>query len=155
MKNKERKIKILLVEDDSLQSDDTAAHLRKVFGGPVDVLNTESELVNRLPRIAADPPDVFVIDINLRWTDPLPVMPKAPQRVLDEGKELAGFRCCDLLSECEETRHVPIVLYSIVDRSHYEHRLHNLPDWVVYIPKDNPHLLCDTIRRLIQGKPEP
>lgn len=148
MRTKESKIKILLLEDDSFQSEETAAHLRQIFSGPVDLLKTEFEFVDQLSRIAGDPPDIFILDINLRWANPSPVIPEPPQNVADEGRFLAGYRCCELLAGRNETRNIPVILYSIVDRSHYENRLRKLPEWVVYVPKDNLPLLCETIRQL-------
>jgi DNA-binding NarL/FixJ family response regulator len=141
--------RILLIEDDPLQARETVAHLEEAFTGPIRVLTTESELVQKLPAIAQDPPDVFVIDVNLRWANPSPEILPPSEIVLEEGKQFAGFRCCELLAECRETRHIPVIIYSIFDRSHYEHRLRNLSEWVVYIPKDNLLLLTEAVRQLL------
>lgn len=150
MRRKETTMKIILVEDDSFQSQDTALGLKRDLSATVEVLSTESEFMSQLERIVGDPPDIFIVDMNLRWTDPLPKIPVPPPRVQEEGRFLAGLRCCEALAEHEETRNIPCILYSIVDRTHYEHKLRDLPEWVVYLSKDNLALLFETIQRLVK-----
>lgn len=105
---------IVLVEDDHYEREETkGAILERYPNAVIETINTESDFLASLGRFAAERPDIFLIDIMLRWTDPSPTMlPKPPDaRVLE-----AGSRCAAALQEALPG--VPTLLYTVLDSQH-------------------------------------
>ena len=108
-------VKILIVEDDPLQVDLVCPALVQAFQkSEIKNITTEHEFRARLDEISNDPPDVVVMDVMLRWTDPAPDMPVWPDEVALEGHYFAGIRCSRLLAENTKTRHIPVILYTVL-----------------------------------------
>lgn len=120
-------MRILLVEDDIIQSDLIREALGQEFpGGEVELIKTEHEFRSRLDAIAKRAPDIVIMDVMLRWTDPSPDQPPSPVDVREEGHYRAGFRCRKLLSERELTKDVPVILYTVLDHADISHELQDI-----------------------------
>jgi CheY-like chemotaxis protein len=109
---------ILIVEDDHLQEGPLEDELTQRFpGARIETLTTESEFRARVPQLCADPPDVVIMDVMLRWAtpsrDPVPV----PEEVAAKGYYRAGLRCAALMRDSPELRAVPVVFLTILERN--------------------------------------
>lgn len=115
---------ILLVEDDSLQSELMRENLALALSNVrIDVIDTEYGFRSSFDHIVRNPPDVVILDIILRWTDPAPEMPSMPPEVEIEGSYRAGFRCQRLLAENPMTRNIPIIIYTILEARDMKSRI--------------------------------
>ena len=120
-------MRILLVEDDIIQSDLICDALGQEFhGGEVKLIKTEHEFRSWLDDITGRVPDIVIIDVMLRWTDPSPDQPPSPDDVREEGHYRAGFRCRKLLSEHVATKDVPVILYTVLDHADISHELQDI-----------------------------
>jgi len=130
-------LQFVVVEDDHLQEEPLADHLREVFSGAqVIVISTEEEFRERLPALRADVPDLVLMDVMLRWADPRPGIPKPPEEVLSGGYYRAGQRCAQLMLDDPVLRAVPVVLFTILERSDLERDGQRLPANASYIGKN-------------------
>jgi CheY-like chemotaxis protein len=123
----ERPPKILIVEDDPLQMEFIVPELQNAFcGTEIKLLKTEHQFRVALEEIAKNPPDVAIIDVMLRWTDPVPNQPPAPEDVREGGHYQAGLRCAALLRRYETTRAIPVILYTVLEEADLLHDLREL-----------------------------
>jgi len=130
-------VHFVVVEDDHLQEERITDHLRGAFeGARVLALSTEEEFRAHLPGMRADVPDLVLVDVMLRWTDPQPGMPGPPEDVVSGGYYRAGQRCAELLIDDPVLRPVPVVLYTILERSDLERDDQRLPPNASYIGKN-------------------
>ncbi|MGB8508129.1 MAG: hypothetical protein WCD76_06980 [Pyrinomonadaceae bacterium] len=137
-------LNILVVEDDDIQAKQILGQLRKQFPRDhVSAISTEHQFRAALPNIADRPPDVVVMDVMLRWTDPSRNMPPRDEDVRREGPNRAGFRCKNLLAAGERTRNVPVILYTVLEREDISHELHHEGS-DIYLLKD-----ADTVPQLV------
>jgi DNA-binding NarL/FixJ family response regulator len=112
---------ILVVEDDHLQDEPLSEHLRDEFpGGRVVNIRTELEFQDRLQDFREDAPDIAVMDVMLRWALPTPDMRPPPPQVAEEGFYRAGLRCAELFAEDSGLCAVPVIFYTILERSDLE-----------------------------------
>jgi len=141
---------ILLVEDDHLQHEPLMKNLSSSFRDiNIKLIETESDFRISIPELESAPPDLILMDIMLRWTDPAPNMPDMPEDVERENFYTAGFRCQKILSENKKTMKIPIILYSVLDQADLEDKLKNLPKNVSFITKDiDVTQLFNEIRRV-------
>jgi len=108
-------MRILLVEDDDIQSEWMEEELKKEFPeATVEAIPTEFGFVGRIEQLAANRPDVVIMDMMLRWTDPSPEMKPPPEEVKREGFYAAGRRCAQRLRDRKID--IPVILYTILDR---------------------------------------
>jgi DNA-binding NarL/FixJ family response regulator len=127
----------VVVEDDHLQEEPLADHLRSHFeGARVQTINTEQEFRTWLPELRADVPDLVLMDVMLRWSDPQPNPPEPPEEVLAGGYYRAGLRCAQLMDDDAQLRCVPVVLYTILERADLERDEQMLPANATYIGKN-------------------
>lgn len=130
-------MKILLVEDDYIQSELICEALEQAFpSDAIELIRTEHEFRSRLAEIEAGPPDIIILDIMLRWTLPSRDMPELPQDVRDEGLYRAGFRCRNLLAERARTRDIPVILYTVMEASDISDDLEDIAPGTVYLRKE-------------------
>lgn len=61
-------------------------------------------------------PDLFVVDMMLRWTDPRPDLEPPPDDVFIGGYQEAGLRCVRDILANEHTRLTPIIIHTILTR---------------------------------------
>ena len=107
-------MRVLVVEDDALQAASIVDNLRAALSSAsFRIVSSESAfytLVDELePAIA---PNVIILDLMLRWTQPSPDMPTPPQEVREDGPFRSGLRCLRLLRGSRYGGHIPVILYS-------------------------------------------
>lgn len=121
-------MKILLLEDDGDQAEEIKLALEGAFRATdVDVVDCEAAFRERFASIAAAPPDLFIVDVMLRWSTQGRQLFYASPRETTERFEHAGPRCAALLLSDSRTSQVPVLLYSVLDRQDYASLLGNLP----------------------------
>lgn len=109
---------IVIVEDDHLQSESLHEYLSSaIIGADIEIIHTELEFRQRLPALRERVPDVMIIDVMLKWTFPALHALPAPKEVEKEGYYRAGLRCARLLTDDSRLSRVPLVLYTILERS--------------------------------------
>jgi hypothetical protein len=135
---------IIHVEDDHLQAEWLHSSLKTEFPhANIEHISTELDFYERLDSLD-HLPDVFIIDVMLRWTNPSIDMQPPPKNVELEGHYRAGFRCERKIAEHETARTVPVILYSVLERNDLEQELKNIPENVTYLTKEY------TLGKLIQ-----
>jgi len=149
-------MKILVVEDDHLQADWICQNLEGEFvGAEIQRISTELEFRSRLidGDLGKEPPDVIIMDVMLRWADPSPDLQPPPDDVRDEGFYNAGLRCEKLLDQDETTRHIPVILYTVLERSDLSKQLRGMRRNVQYLPKESdPKPLSQLIRTMTRKR---
>jgi DNA-binding NarL/FixJ family response regulator len=140
----------VVVEDDHLQEGPVADHLAASFpDATVERLTTEEEFRARLAHMRGAAPDLVVIDVMLRWAFPRPDMPAPPPDVAAGGYYRAGLRCARLMLDDDRLRRVPVILYTILERSDLERDGHALPSNATYIGKNSE---LDVLSRHIRAR---
>ncbi len=142
---------VLIVEDDPVQFEFIEESLigDSKFGRVnIDRISSESEFVNRFETIATNRPDVVIMDIMLKWTDPSEDMVIPPDVAAETYR--GGMRCSNKLASDPRTKGIPIIIYSVLDEEDLENDLNLLPN-VRYILKDfNSQKILSTIRSLLR-----
>ena len=141
-------MRILLLEDDHEQASWIRSELEREFHPTVRVVRTELEFRDILPELAASPPDIAVLDVIVRWTDPAPEIVK-PSDDVQQGPSRAGIRCARFLSDACPT--TPIILYTVLAREDLEEgELSTVPN-VLHLQKEaSPRPLFDRVRSLTE-----
>lgn len=147
---------ILIVEDDHLQADWLHGILEEHFPqAEIRWIQTEVEFQNAINGLRKEPPDLVLLDVMLRWTDPAPNMIVPPKEIRDNGGFFrAGFRCERMLRQHEETKNVPVILYTVLEEYDFRENdlgidLQNLPLNTFYVGKDSdPTELLEAIRMI-------
>jgi DNA-binding NarL/FixJ family response regulator len=130
-------MKILIVEDDHLQADWIRTTLESgLEGANVEHIRTEHDFQQHFDEIASDPPNVVVMDVMLRWSDPAPEIPAPPDNVRTEGFYRAGLRCSRLLARNERTTRIPVILFTVLEHSDLEDELQKLGRNIIYLRKE-------------------
>lgn len=129
-------MRIMLVEDDYLQSDWMCTTLKHVIpDAQLECVSTESEFRLRFDEIADREPDVVVLDVMLRWSDPGPEFVQPPDDVEKEGFYRAGLRCQRMLAADQRTARIPVILYTVLEHADLKKELSALPEHVQYLSK--------------------
>lgn len=129
-------MRILVVEDDPLEADLILAGLKRAFPKiTVDHISTEQEFRSRLSSIKKDPPDIFILDMMLRWTDSSEHMTEPPLEIMEEGYYRAGLRCQRLLAQYDETKNRTVILYTVLERQDLD--LDGRPRNVIHLRKES------------------
>ena len=126
-------MKILLVEDDSIQAELIGDKLVEEFAEhnktcTVERIATESDFRRSFESIARNPPDLIVMDVMLRWCDISENMVPPPPECEDFSR--AGVRCCQLLKADARTQKVPLVVLTVLYKNDW-----GLPPGCPYVPK--------------------
>jgi CheY-like chemotaxis protein len=130
-------MKILLVEDDSLQAETLFRDLQLAFPSAViEVIRTECAFGDAFESIASAPPDVVVMDVMLRWDDPGPNIRRPPDEVRRNGIYRAGLRCVRRLTEDQRTEAIPAILYTVLEYHDLASDIPSVPS-VVHLRKDS------------------
>jgi CheY-like chemotaxis protein len=130
-------MRILIVEDDYLQANWIHRTIQQALpGSRIDRISTELGFRSNLSDIASNPPNVIILDVMLRWTDPQPEMIPPPDDVREGQFFSAGFRCQRLLAKDHRTKNIPVILYTVLERLDLHNELRDLPDNVYYLAKD-------------------
>lgn len=152
-------MKILIVEDDYLQSELLAVDLKEAIAdAEISCVETESAFRSWLASVTNDMPDVVIMDVMLRWAFPSPDMPDAPPDVRSEMHYRAGLRCQRLLAENAATAAIPVILYSVLEREDLRADLEATPGNVMYVSKNSDFKqLVRTIRSCVptERRPQP
>ena len=130
-------MKIRLIEDDHIQAEVICGDLDREFKTEVALIRTENEFRNCLSVLEKDPPDVFIIDVMLRWEDPKPNFEMPPEEVREGGFYRAGLRCAKLLSGNRQMANIPVILYSVLEKEDLEHELGTLPPNITFLTKES------------------
>jgi CheY-like chemotaxis protein len=143
-------MRILVVEDDHHQAYWIGTSLLEGLpGAQIRRISTELGFRSRLADIADDPPDVIIMDIMLRWTDPSPDLQEPPADVRKDGFYAAGLRCERLLAENERTSGIPVIFYTVLEESDVHQKQPTLRENVHYLPKESdPKPLIDKVREV-------
>ncbi len=148
-------MKIVIVEDDYLQAEWLQGILKEQFlHCKVQQISTELDFRNALVRLREAPPDLVILDVMLRWTDPAPYMIGAPADVRASGFFRAGFRCERLLRQFPETAGVPVILYTVLEEEDFLRKdfgidLLKLPANTLYVSKESdPTKLLEIIKEI-------
>lgn len=113
--------RILVVEDDHLQEGPLVERLEAAYPDyRIDSIRTECEFRARLAGLHRQRPTLVIMDVMLRWDDPRPDAAEPPGDVTEEGFYRAGLRCAALMANDKRLRSVPILLYTILERSDLE-----------------------------------
>jgi CheY-like chemotaxis protein len=144
----------VIVEDDHLQAAPLADYLEATFpGADVTTLGSEHEFREHLPRMRDFAPDLVLLDVMLRWTFASPTAPAPPDDVAAGGYYRAGLRCANLLNADKHLRHVPVVLYTILERSDLERDHPTLPPNSSYVGKSSEiDVLIRKVRSLVGSR---
>jgi DNA-binding NarL/FixJ family response regulator len=145
-------MRIVILEDDHLQAETITQQLQKAFpDSTIDLISTEAEFHSSVDRIVKERPDVVILDVMVRWTDPSPDRPVMPKEVADNGHYRAGLRCQYLLAERDPT--IPVILYTILEEQDLEKELSHLKGKVLHLPK-SPNLeeLTSAVVKVVAGR---
>ena len=107
-------MKILMIEDNFAIGEPIRDEIRNTFG-VAHWLETESDFHVEWPNIAANPPRAAVIDIMLKWDILRREKRLRPAAASDMYR--AGIRCADTVLDDPRTKHIPIILFSVIDRT--------------------------------------
>lgn len=132
-------MKIILVEDDYLQSQLIISEIHKHLSpNKIDIhlFETESDFRKQLVSIETILPDIILLDIMLRWTDPSANVEEFPNDVKEEGFYTAGFRCQKIISNNKILQNIPIILYTVLDKTDLKEKLEDTPKTVKLLTKD-------------------
>ena len=145
---------LVVVEDDPLQAEQIVRGLSEFFPGTrLEVIRTESEFRDHLDGMERTPPDVILLDIMLRWSDPTPDMPEPPADVREEGMYRAGFRCQRLMATRERLKDIPVIFYSSLEEEDVKGDLAERLPHIEYCRKDSDlDELTDKIRAMSQRR---
>lgn len=136
---------IVIVEDDHLQEAPLQDYLTgTITDAQIETICTELEFRTRLPALRARVPDLVIMDVMLRWTFPAPDAVAPPEDVASGGYYRAGLRCARLLADDPQLCGVPVILYTILERSDLERDGETLPKNSTYLGK---HTELDVLSR--------
>jgi len=128
---------IVIVEDDHLQEAPLQDYLTgTITDAQIETISTELEFRTRLHVLRKHIPDLVVMDVMLRWTFPAPDAVAPPEDVASSGYYRAGLRCARLLADDPQLCGVPVILYTILERSDLERDGEALPKNSTYLGKN-------------------
>lgn len=145
---------ILIVEDDYRQAELIEDSFRKdpyFASARFHRISTESDFRARFEEIAGDPPDAVILDVMLRWADPVPNMKPPPPEVEKDGFWRAGLRNAKMLAKDPRTKGVHRILYTISEDVDLEEMDEETKPH--YLAKDSAlDPLVELVRSLVDGK---
>jgi CheY-like chemotaxis protein len=149
-------MKLLIVEDDHLQAEWISEKLSEAISdAEITCIRTESDFRRRFEEIANCAPEVVLMDVMLRWADVSLDIPEPPEDVIKEKFYRAGLRCQRLLAEHERTALIPIIFYTVLERTDLRNDLANLPTHVQYLAKHSDIApLIQKIEEITASRPQ-
>jgi CheY-like chemotaxis protein len=144
---------IVIVEDDHLQDGPLEEQIRDGFPtARIETVGTEQEFRARLADYRRDRPDLVVMDVMLRWAYPSRTPTPAPPDVAQGGYQRAGIRCAQLMAGDPALRRIPVIYYTILERSDLDRDAEQMPAGnTTYVRKStDPEVLVRKIRDLIR-----
>lgn len=129
-------MKVLIVEDQKNQFEFLRNTLLKDNDSlEIDRIVTEHSFESEFENIASHPPDIIIMDVMFRWEDTERNKSTMSDEVKKQGKYRAGVRCIRVLSEDKRTKNIPIIIYSILDKSDLQKEIEQFSQ-VKYLFKD-------------------
>ena len=117
----------------------------------IRVLDNEFEFNQAHSDFIKQQPNLFVLDMRVRWTSSDLVAAVPPIDYQRTGSwRRAGLRCCRLLLSDERTRDLPIVLTSVLEDREVRAELQGLPPNVDFIEKRRHNDLRIILRKHCQ-----
>ncbi|HYU30914.1 MAG TPA: hypothetical protein VEW48_02020 [Thermoanaerobaculia bacterium] len=144
-------MRVLIVEDDYLQADWLGEILREQLEGvEIEHIRSEQKFYDWLESSKGSPPDLIILDVMLRWTDPGSGI-SAPEEVRTGGYYRAGLRCEKLLRQLEESRSTPVILYTVLEALDLGDDIDKISAKSAYLGKSSdPSPLVEIARRLLR-----
>jgi DNA-binding response OmpR family regulator len=125
-------MRIVSLEDDEPFWDLMKDALVDAFPGiELSWIRTESEFRERLEKFAAAPPDLFILDVMVKWADPAENMPLPTEDVREEKYYRAGLRCRKRLAQNSATSSVPVILFTVLEAAD----ISKLPQGAIFVGK--------------------
>jgi len=147
---------IVVVEDDHLQDAPLRDLLRQHFpAARVETVGTEQEFRRKLDAYRREPPDIVIMDVMMRWAYPTPGDPPAPDDVRAGGYRRAGIRCAHLMTDDPALRAVPVIYYTILERSDLERDADALTGNVHLVRKSSDRQPLTRMVRELAGTAQP
>src|SRR5690242_8194456 len=127
-------MRLLLVEDDPLQSEEFQEALVEAFpNAVVDSVTSECEFYKLLDQMELEPYDLIIMDVMLRWADPGRNIPEPPAEVLREEYYRAGFRCVSRLAERRKLKNTNVILFTVLQQTDIFKDIESLPTKVIHL----------------------
>jgi hypothetical protein len=113
-------------------------------------VRTEFEFCEKKQDFAENPPDIFLLDVMVKWADAAEIMPPPPREVKEQGYYRAGLRCRSRLLEDARTARIPVILFTVLERSDIERVIGQLPENTSFVGKSGDFQeLIATINELV------
>ena len=146
-------MRIILIEDNNFKVDNIKYFLKENFeNAEFEVYETEFEFVDRIDSIAANPPDLFIIDLMLIWDIPSKNI-KKPDDYMDNYTTLfeAGFRCKDLIKTKLSLANIPIIILTVLEKKGLGERVDYLGNNVEFMDYSiKPYKLVKLIKQMLE-----
>lgn len=148
-------MKIVVLEDDADQSEWLLEQLKLEFP-KVEIELKKSELAfsEAIENFKQSPPDLFILDVMVRWTTPSKDQVPPPADVERDHYYRAGIRCLKRLYDAGIN--TPTILYTILEKDDFSQEWSTVQETeeykeIVYIRKDTDlGSLVAHVRRLLQ-----
>lgn len=118
---------IVVLEDDASMHPLLESLITKSLGDldlKIEVIETEADFrMKWLPSVQntkKQRPDIFVIDVMLRWTDPSPNQPPRPPDVIEGGFMRAGLRCLNLIRQRPSLFNTPVIFLTTLTKKNLD-----------------------------------
>jgi DNA-binding response OmpR family regulator len=147
-------MKIISLEDDEPFWDLLKDELETKFPNvSLQWIRTEADFYDRIGDFVANPPDLFILDVMVKWADPVPEMPEPPENVEREKYYRAGLRCRKRLLERPATASVPVILLTVLEQVDMDKVAEDIPAGTVFVAKSSDFReLIDAIKKLCRAK---
>lgn len=140
-------MEVVILEDNRLQAEYLVENLEKIGVNP-RLIETEFEFREQLESFVASPPEVFILDAMVRWTNPSRNMPLPPKDVISNNYHRAGVRLLELIRDAGVQSDV--ILYTVLAKE--DLNISELEN-VYYVAKDaDPSGMLSILKNLRQKK---
>lgn len=126
---------VWIVEDDYLQRDTICKKIEEKYKVNIDSIINECEFREKIKNLKTPYPDLIILDIMLPWTKASEKIEEPPIEVKEEGFHRAGIRCEKLVRQKHEIRDIPIIIYTMLNRSDIQDDLKKLSKCSTYLGK--------------------
>lgn len=124
---------IILVEDDRMTLKELGTEVEAAFPQfELYTYSNERSFRGALPELHHANPQLFLIDVMLRWDDPRPDPVSPPSDAAQEGFFRAGIRLARLIHHTPELATTPVILFSALDKLDVESDVTRFADGSVH-----------------------